>query len=398
MRVRWECRPAARGRHSLSSTGGCFPAGLITGLLTLALVSPVGADWPMFGAGPLHLGVAEAGPLPPLAVRWSVALGSSVDCSAAVVGNQVFVGTADGEMCALSTEQGAVLWRFRTEGAIVSSPAVVSGRVVFGSVDRFIYCLSAADGRLLWKYRTWRPVIAPPTVAGDVAYVGSMDGTMTALELASGQVRWQVEDPAGISSAPVVTPDLLYYGDRAGTVHVRRTASGEQVWSAAAKSPVMAGPSLASDTLLVPYVSYTALVPPKVDYLIAFDAATGARRWALNGAVSVFTTPAVADGVVYFAQVEGYLSATEARAVSLADGALVWKRALPPIVTSSPALAGDYLYLGAGDGALYCLARATGEIKARVPLAKKIYASPALSDGRLYLGGNDGRLYCVATQ
>ena len=398
MKVRWECRPAARGRHSLSSTRCRFPTGLVAGVLVFALVLPAGADWPMFGAGPLHLGVAEAGPLPPLAVRWSAALGSSVDSSAAIVGNQVFVGTADGELCALSAEQGTVLWRFRTEGAVVSSPAVASGRVVFGSVDCFVYCLAAADGRLLWKYRTWRPVTASPTVAGEVVFLGSMDGTMTAFDLASGQVRWQVEEAAGISSAPVVTPDLLYYGDRGGTVHARRAANGEQIWSAAAKSPVMASPTLTGDTLLVPYVSPTALVPPKVDYLIALDATTGARRWALNGAVSVFTTPAVADGLVYFAQVEGYLSATEARAISLADGTLIWKRALPPIVTSSPALAGDYLYLGAGDGALYCLARATGEIKARVALAKKIYASPALSDGRLYLGANDGRLYCLATE
>jgi outer membrane protein assembly factor BamB len=349
----------------------------------------------MFGGGPTHTGVADRGPGPGAPVVWSVALGSSVDSSPAVAGDRVYVGTADGDLCAVSADQGKVLWRFSTGGAVISSPAVAGDRVVFGSVDDFVYCVGGAEGKLLWKYRTWKPVVAPPTVAEGVVYIGSIDGTLTALGMEKGEVRWQVEDPAGISCAPVVSTGWVFYGDRGGTVRARRADSGKQVWEAASKCPVVASPSLAGSTLLVPYMSYTALVPPKVDYLVAYDGATGNRLWAQNGVISVFTTPAVAEGVAYFATVEGYLSKTEMRAVSLADGSLLWKRDLPPIVASSPALAGDYLYMGAGDGALYTLARQTGQTVGRIELATKVYSSPAVSGGRVYVGANDGKLYCV---
>jgi outer membrane protein assembly factor BamB len=350
----------------------------------------------MFMGGPAHVGVADQGPGAGARVVWSVALDSSVDSSPAVVGDRVFVGTADGDLCAVSADQGQVLWRFSTGGAVVSSPAVADDRVVFGSVDCFVYCVGAADGKLRWKYRTWKPVTAPPTVAAGVVYVGSVDGSLTALGLDTGEVRWQVQDPAEITGAPVVEGGWVFYGDRAGTVRARRADSGKQIWQAPSPCPVMGSPSLVGATLLVPYMSYSALSPPKVDYLVAYAGATGQRLWALNGTISVFTTPAVAEGVAYFATVEGYLSDTEMHAVSLADGSLLWKQPLGRnVVESSPALAGDYLYFGAGDGALHILQRQTGQVVAVVPLAKKIYSSPAVSGGRVYVGAGDGKLYCV---
>jgi len=111
--------------------------------------------------------------------------------------------------------------------------------------------------------------------------------------------------------------------------------------------------------------------------------------------VSVFTTPAVAGGVVYFGYVAGYLSETQVRAVRLADGELLWKTGLPPIAASAPVVAGDRLLLGMGDGAVYALRLSTGDVLSRLPLAPRIYSSAAVTDGHLFIGANDGKLYCL---
>ena len=388
--------PCLGGRGHGRSSGGARRAAVAL-VLTLALgAAGAGADWPMFGGGPTHVGVADQGPGPAAAVVWSLALGSSVDSSPAVVGDRVFVGTAEGEMCAVSAGEGKLLWRFPTGGTVISSPAVEGDRVVFGSVDCFVYCLGAAEGKLLWRYRTWKPVTASPTVVEGVAYIGSIDGTLTALGLEKGEVRWQVQDPSGISCAPVVANGWVFYGDRGGTVRARRADTGKQIWEAASKSPVVASPTLVGSTLLVPYMSYTALTPPKVDYLVAYDGATGNRLWGLNGVMSVFTTVAVTEGVAYLATVEGYLSDTVVTAVNLADGSMRWKHPMGrAVVASSPVVAGDYLYYGAGDGALHLLSRQTGQQVGQVELATKVYSSPAVSGGKLYVGANGGKLYCV---
>ena len=61
---------------------------------------------------------------------------------------------------------------------------------------------------------------------------------------------------------------------------------------------------------------------------------------------------------------------------------------------SSPAIAGDRVYVGSNDGHFYVLDLATGkklwDFEAGAPLS----ASPAIAAGRIVIGAQDGRLYC----
>jgi len=63
-------------------------------------------------------------------------------------------------------------------------------------------------------------------------------------------------------------------------------------------------------------------------------------------------------------------------------------------VDSSPAIAGDRVYVGSGDGRFYVLDLANGvkiwEFNAGAPLS----ASPAIAGGRIVIGTQDGRMYC----
>ena len=383
-----EC--AARLREIRGNTVGRVA---FAGVLFL-FASLARADWPMLGGGPTHVGVAQSGPQK-LVVKWSTTLGASVDSSPAVQGDRVYVGTSDGELCALRRDGGEVVWRFPTAGAVVSSPAVSANSLYFGSVDRHIYCLTL-DGKLRWRYRTWGPVVGSPTVAEGMVFCGSMDGTMTALDPATGEMHWQYQEKKGVVCAPAVGAGLVVYGDHSGTVLARRADTGALAWSAASPNAVRASPVIAGGTVVVPYRSYTALKPPKVDYLVAYDLQTGARQWAQNGEASVFTTPAVAEGVVYFGHVEGYLSQTEMRAVRLADGKLLWKQRFAPLmVASSPVVAGDRLFIGMGDGTVYALRLSTGSTLSRLTLAPRLYSSAAVSGGHLFIGASDGKLYCL---
>ena len=65
---------------------------------------------------------------------------------------------------------------------------------------------------------------------------------------------------------------------------------------------------------------------------------------------------------------------------------------------SSPAIAGDRVYVGSNDGRFYVLDLASGkklwEFEAGAPLS----ASPALAAGRIVIGSQDGRLYCFGQQ
>ncbi|MFN8035436.1 MAG: PQQ-binding-like beta-propeller repeat protein [Acidimicrobiia bacterium] len=82
-----------------------------------------------------------------------------------------------------------------------------------------------------------------------------------------------------------------------------------------------------------------------------------AKVWSKDGVTGVTGTPAVVDGVVYFGDWKGSMSAVEAD-----TGATIWTTPLGGSwVIGAPAVAGDAVYIGVGR-TLYRLDKATGAI------------------------------------
>src|SRR5258708_999147 len=128
-------------------------ASLVMLLLAPMIACPAG-DWPMFRGGPDLRGIA-AGPLPEkFGLAWRFKTAGPVKSSAAVVNQQVFIGSDDGNLYALSLVDGKKLWAFKTGGEVESSPLVLDHTVFNGSSDGFLYALDAASGALKWKYET----------------------------------------------------------------------------------------------------------------------------------------------------------------------------------------------------------------------------------------------------
>ena len=155
------------------------------------------------------------------------------------------------------------------------------------------------------------------------------------------------------------------------------------------------------------------------------DAATGRQIWkrATNGPVRASATgdlrrksngdvlhasPAIADGV--YVRKLGY-------AFNAQTGALKWKFAtdgerrfeakglhgMQPkdqtiadpfdIFLSSPVVANGVVYFGSGDGNLYALDSATGDLRWKFKTGDVVHASPALADGVLFFGSWDSYFY-----
>jgi len=365
-------------------------------LTAAALLAPMAwGDWPMFRHDPGRSGVAPEAELSGVEVAWSAEIGGSVDSSPAVVGGAVYVGNSLGSLHALSAADGSPLWRYDTRGAVVSSPAVADGLVLFGSADGFVYAVRADDGRLAWSYRTRGPVLSSPAVAGELVVFGSMDGRLCACRLATGELAWRSDQGEGIQGAPAIAGDLVLYGDDAGRLRALSLADGSLRWELQGGGKVVAAPVVGEGLAVFSMMGSSALRPPKLDFLVAVDVATGEQLWALHEAYSVLSSPLLDDERCYFVTVEGYVSKTVVRAVRLSDREVVWERQVGGVVDSSAALLGGNLCLGCHDGHLYVLAADTGAVVDREPLATKIYSSPAFSDGRIYVGANDGRLYCL---
>ena len=111
--------------------------------------------------------------------------------------------------------------------------------------------------------------------------------------------------------------------------------------------------------------------------------------WSYATGNSVYSSPAVANGLVYVGSDDDKLYALDA-----VTGSLKWSYATgESIGESSPAVANGVVYVGSFDGKLYALDAVTGALKWSYTTGNGIDSSPAVANGVVYVGSDDGNVY-----
>ena len=326
----------------------------------------VQTNWPEFqfapnldGANPYE-NVLSPSNAANLGLLWTFTTGSWVDSSPAVVDGVVYIGSGDGNVYALNARTGKKLWQYTTGGSVESSPAVVEGVVYVGSDDNNLYALDASTGAYLWQISTGGAVESSPAVANGVVYVGSADHNVYAVTkatatspacIASGFTAdqcdlWQFATGSYIYFSPSVADGVVYAGSDDGNLYALNAVTGMDLWQ------FTAGPG---NTMINPTVVNGAVYSCSGNsFLYALNASTGAQLWNYS-LLDDFTSPAVANGVIYLAG--GYNG--NVYALNASTGAVLWQYTTGAYVNSSPAVANGVVYVGSNDGTVYAFSLPT---------------------------------------
>lgn len=128
-------------------------------------------------------------------------------------------------------------------------------------------------------------------------------------------------------------------------------------------------------------------------------AAVVAERPGLLGTVpmtdGIYTSPVVADGIVYVVDGSGVVFAVDATTL-----AVRWKFATRGGAANcnnvaSPAIAGRYLHVGTMAGYYYVLDRSTGEVVREIDCREAIFSSPVAGQDRVYFATLGAQVYAV---
>ena len=76
-------------------------------------------------------------------------------------------------------------------------------------------------------------------------------------------------------------------------------------------------------------------------------------------------------------------------------GEKVWEFKTGGYVASSPAVSGEYVYVGNDDGKVYCLNAGNGGKVWEFETGNFVESSPAISEGYVYVGSLDDKVYCL---
>jgi outer membrane protein assembly factor BamB len=123
--------------------------------------------------------------------------------------------------------------------------------------------------------------------------------------------------------------------------------------------------------------------------LHAVDLTTGKARWTYAAGAEIKSSPAVADGVVYFGDEAGRLHAVEA-----ASGKARWTLATEAEIPGSPNVAGDCELFGS-YGFLRVVDLATGAERSKIALGGYVGGSAALAGGHAYVGTFENQVLSV---
>jgi outer membrane protein assembly factor BamB len=155
----------------LLKRAGCV--GMLVGLLVA--MSSAGAradDWPTYRHDIARSGITTERLAPPLSEQWVFKPTHAPEPAwpapvkeaprvrfddayqVAAVGDAVYFGSsADNKLYSLDAATGKERWTYFTEGPIRLAPTVSDGRVYLGSDDGNVYCLSSNNGAVVWKAR-----------------------------------------------------------------------------------------------------------------------------------------------------------------------------------------------------------------------------------------------------
>src|SRR3984893_7243599 len=245
---------------------------------------------------------------------------------------------------------------------------------------------------------------------GDAAHSGSYLGPAPRQ---FHRLKWKFATGNRIVSSPVIDSKRIYFGGDDGNVYAVDAETGRQIWKCTTRGPVSSSRAVANG--IVYATSYDGK-------LYALNSDTGALKWKFatggerrfeakglhgmqpkNQTIAdpfdvYLSSPVVADDAVYFGSGDGNLYALDA-----ATGDLRWKFKTGDVVHASPAFVNGVVFVGSWDSYFYAVDAKTGKEKWRFhggedPLIHNqvgFQSSPAVIDGTVYTGCRDAQVYAL---
>lgn len=272
--------------------------------------------------------------------------------SPVVAQGAVYFGCGDGNLYAVDIGTGEQRWKFKTGDVVHSSPAFADGVLFFGSWDSYFYAVDAATGKEKWRFHGGEdPLIhnqvgfqSSPAVANGVVYTGCRDSNLYALDAATGREKWRFNNELSwVITSPAVSQGKVFFATSDSSLyHVLDATTGKSLIRQQEKAYMFSSPTVAGDLVLIGVLNGTLVAREVKTGNVVWEYQTEASKenkgWILTAdrkfnapfffssnwreapivssdrqfnIGAIFSTPLVANGVVYFGSTDGYLYALE---------------------------------------------------------------------------------------
>lgn len=416
-------------------------------LLAAAMPAQAGSDWPVFQRDARHFGDTTGKALDtPLKVAWQAKMpaGHEIKASPIVASGAVIVATTEGHVAAYDTDSATPLWTYDTGERIEGTPAVDNDRVF---ITTWNDSAAAATGKVhVLELKTGKALSGTPKSLGGGSWGGASifggrlfiglagnddagtGGKLVAYETSSMTKLWEFSSaikgnktyPAkSVRVNPLIADNVVYFGAFNHLFYAVNANDGSEVWVENLNAIVYSSGAVDPDwdSGNVEGAVYIGSYDGK---LYAFDTTkesitgncqTGRdkqpfghtcsdhRIFTYDAGAPIYSSPAVANGMVYFGDNTGKIHAVPQKSSAFYGKAqAAWTFQTGDGVFASPAVMGHQVIVPSYDGYLYVLTDdAEGNLVSdwKLKLSDKIHASPAIAEDRVFVASQDGVLYSL---
>ncbi|MEM2130685.1 MAG: NosD domain-containing protein, partial [Candidatus Bathyarchaeia archaeon] len=353
-------------------------------------------DWPMFRANAGRTGYAEADAPESNQVFWRFKTEGAVTSSPAVADGVVYFSSEDGYLYAVSIASGRQVWRIHL-GAEIGSPTVASGKVLVTCKPSDVVAIDAKSGAQVWRQSLGEEAgFGSPLVVGSRVFVnGKRSVHVFNVEVGANLYNKEVNVRYSGSVSPLsydgnLVLALVPAGDMLGCSAFEAVNGDGRFWiiiGASSVTLIKSCPAVAGSGVFLVNVNsggYSTV------YAINNS---GLPMWnrQLDGITEA--SPAVAYGCVYVP------TDKHVYALNVTDGSVVWSYPVDGKGSiSSPAVADGKVFFGLDNGYIYALDAYNGALIWEYRTGDAVWSSPAISEGLLFVGSNDGHLYAIGRQ
>jgi outer membrane protein assembly factor BamB len=297
-------------------------------------------------------------------------------------------------------------WNFTTKGAVISSPSVADGIVYVGSQDKNIYALGAWSGNLIWKFTTLSTVESSPAVANGRVFTGGDDGYVYCLDAYDGRLLWRTFVNGNLpytygslvlKSSPAVVGNKVYIGSLDGYLYALNADNGNIEWKTRTEGPILSSPAVADGAV------YFTSEEPTAGALYKLDADGGGVIWKkplpyqsqFTGGTEMLGSPSVAGGMVFASS-----NLRDYYGINAETGETEWVFTDPnamEFIVSSPIYVEGKLFI-IDKFNIACLNATNGQTIWSFFTGDELYVSPSYSDGKLYVVTSQRHIYILDAQ
>lgn len=326
-----------------------------------------------------------------------------------VFDHQVFTLDTENKIRAFDLATGKELWsrsvrpKKEDEDVISGGLAFSSGKLYVTSGYGELLAIDTASGKILWKQKLTSPSRAAPSVLNDRVYVVTLENKIIAFAAADGKQLWDYQalaEDAGIvgAASPAVNNEIVMPAFSSGEIIALRVENGSVAWQDDLSPTTRVGGGLAS----IPDIQGLPVLDKDMAFAISFggkmvaiNLKTGQRVWEKE--VSGTETPWVAGNMIFTITAN-----SELIAMSRDTGSLAWVKPLAGFVKedadrlgllwNGPILAGGRLILTGPEGNFLEVDPATGNVIRRMKIKGTAAVTPIVASGTLLLLTQDGTL------